>query len=446
MAEKKKDELTSPLLGVSENTAQKLAQYQAGYQQGENVTNAYNEYANIKQNAPQAYSSPYQAQLDNLYNQIVNRKPFQYDMNGDMLYQNAKEQYQQLGKQAMVDTMGQAAQLTGGYGNSYAQNVGNQAYQQYLLKLNEQLPTYYNLAMQRYNMEGDALNNQYGLLNDRENEAYGRYRDTVSDYNQNLQMAYNVYNNERDNDYGQYRDALGYWQDQAGAENKDYWTQTQFEYQKEQDALDRAFQEKQLQQEMSYKYAALAQQRALAAAKQKAAEEEEQNKSIMSKLGDSFKSVGNALVNALGIGGTQSGQQTTDTANTTNNDALKDIVNSRYVSSAAGLNNNGLGVALTAQDAAKAQNAQAASSNGSIFTKQNKASNVLANNNSDLKKFDLYGATTADKIIQQAELNRLERYTSNSAFLKDLVDTLEYYTNRGDIDEKTAEKVLKKYS
>ena len=264
MATKKKDELGSTLLGVSENTARNLANYQAGYQEGERVQSAYNDYNRLKQNAPQAYVSPYQQQLDDIYQKITTRQPFKYNLNGDMLYQNAKEQYQQLGKQAMVDTIGQATQLTGGYGNSYAQNAGNQAYQQYLLKLNEQIPDYYRLAMERYNMEGDQLNNQYSLARDRESENYNRYRDTVSDYNNNLQLALNAYGKERDNDYGQYADALSYWQNMAGAENKDYWNQANFDYQKAQDALaqanwerQQAFNEMKYQNDLALQYAKL---------------------------------------------------------------------------------------------------------------------------------------------------------------------------------------------
>ena len=258
---KKKDEY---LLGVTDNTAQKLAEYQAGYKEGEKVQNAYNDYATLKNNAPQAYVSPYQQQLDDIYSRIVNRQPFKYSLNGDMLYQNAKEQYQQLGKQAMVDTIGQASALTGGYNNSYAQNVGNQAYQQYLLKLNEKIPEYYQLAMDRYNMEGDQLNNQYAMARDMEDQSYGRYRDTVSDYNNNLQMAYNIYGQERDNDYNPYADALNYWQNLAGAENKDYWTEQNFNYQKEQDALaqanwerEQAFKEMQYNNDLALQYAKL---------------------------------------------------------------------------------------------------------------------------------------------------------------------------------------------
>lgn len=398
MATKKKEELASPLTGVSESTAQKLAEYQAGYQQGENVTNAYNEYNTLKQNAPQAYVSPYQTQLDDLYAKITNRGPFKYNLNGDMLYQNAKEQYQQLGKQAMVDTIGQATQLTGGYGNSYAQNVGNQAYQQWLTKLNEKIPEYYNLAMQRYNMEGDELNNQYGLLRDRENEAYGRYRDTVSDYNQNLQMAYNVYNNERDNDYGAYRDALAYWMDQAGAENKDYWTQAQFDYQKEQDALNLAWQKEQFDREMAYRYAALAQSRANAAAReaeQEAKKREQEEKEKQERLA-------------------ASGANTVMVSN--------------------GLN----GLVKTT-----------ATLPGLVPALQNILSNVTETPKAAKPTLDLggYGGPSADlsKMIEKADSYQ-SKYNDEASFLLALTDTVKWYQQSGNLSDYQAYQILRHYN
>ena len=57
-----------------------------------------------------------QSVKDALY-KINNREKFAYDLNGDALYQQYKDRYTQMGKQAMRDTMGQAAALTGGYGN-----------------------------------------------------------------------------------------------------------------------------------------------------------------------------------------------------------------------------------------------------------------------------------------------------------------------------------------
>lgn len=108
-------------------------------------------------------NTPYIEQLNSLYDQIMNRKPFQYDLNGDLLYRQMADQYTRLGQQAMRDTMGQAAALTGGYGNSYAQQVGNQAYQQYLTYLNEQIPSLYDRAYGVWQDEGDRLLEQYQL-------------------------------------------------------------------------------------------------------------------------------------------------------------------------------------------------------------------------------------------------------------------------------------------
>lgn len=108
-------------------------------------------------------NAPYVQQLNTLYDQIMNRKPFQYDLNGDLLYRQMADQYTQLGRQASADAMGQAAALTGGYGNSYATQVGNQANQQYLTMLNQNIPELWDRAYQAYLNEGDQLLQQYEL-------------------------------------------------------------------------------------------------------------------------------------------------------------------------------------------------------------------------------------------------------------------------------------------
>ena len=403
MATKKEEEkLVSSLSGVSDNTLANLAKYQAGYQQGENVQRAYDEYNTLKSNAPGAYQSQYQAQLDDLYQKITNRGPFKYSLNGDMLYQNAKDQYQQMGKQAMVDTIGQATQLTGGYGNSYAQNVGNQAYQQWLTKLNDKIPEYYEMARQRYADEGDAMKDQYAMLNARESDAYNRYRDTVSDYNQNLSMAYNVYNNERDDDYGKYQDNLNYWQNMAGAENKDYWTQTQFDYQKEQDALDRAFREKQLAQEMAYKYAALAQSRANAAAREAEAKKKQEEEEAKKKQ---------EMLEETGGKATQIH------------------------------NGNGIGVHTVSLPGAFPGLAKAAE----IAASRTKTDFIKAQAKPTL---DLggYGGPHADLSAIESKADKYQsNYSNENDFLSDLTDTLEWYFVHGNLSESQVKTIMKHY-
>lgn len=113
-----------------------------------------------------------------IYDKIMNRGEFSYDVNKDKLYQQYRDLYAQMGRGAMEDTMGQAAALTGGYGSTYSQNAGQQAYNSYLQKLNEVVPELYNAAYNRYNQEGQDLMNLYSIARSNADSAYER------DYNQ----------------------------------------------------------------------------------------------------------------------------------------------------------------------------------------------------------------------------------------------------------------------
>lgn len=70
------------------------------------------------------------------------------------MYRQYREQYQSAGRLAMENTMGAAAALTGGYGSSYSQQAGQQAYNAYLQKLNEVVPELYAQARSQYDREG----------------------------------------------------------------------------------------------------------------------------------------------------------------------------------------------------------------------------------------------------------------------------------------------------
>ena len=169
-------------------------------------------------NKPGEYNSNWQAQLNETLDKILNREKFSYDLNGDALYQQYKDQYTLQGKQASMDVMGQAAAMNGGYGSSYGQTVGHQAYQSYLQKLNDRVPELYQLALNQYNQEGQDLYNQYGLFADRDETDYNRYRDGVSDFYDYLdylsgearyqgETEYNRYMDKTNMDYTMYSDA-----------------------------------------------------------------------------------------------------------------------------------------------------------------------------------------------------------------------------------------------
>ena len=217
----------SPLLsqGVSGYTQGKLNGLEGGYTPGSMVQQAQAYLNQVQSRRPGSYESQWDGELTDLYNRIANRKPFSYDLGTDPVYQQYREQYQRQGRLAMQDTMGQAAALTGGYGSTYGEQVGQQAYNAYLQNLNDIVPDLYNAAYNRYRDEGTDLYNQYGLLSDRENQAYSRYRDTVNDYYSDLSDARSAYDSAYSRDYNQWSDQLNYWSQKAANENSAYLQQ-----------------------------------------------------------------------------------------------------------------------------------------------------------------------------------------------------------------------------
>ena len=173
--------IANPQTGVSQDTGAQLLHWQN------------------QQNNPTGRSDLYQRYQD-LLNQYTSREPFTYDVTGDGLYQQYANQYQRLGNQAMQDTLGQAAGLTGGYSSSYAQSAGQQAYQGYLDQLNDIVPELYGQAYSRYAAEGDRIANAAQLAA----QGYGQEQ---TDY----------WNN------------LNYWQNQAQNEQNQYWNQQQYD-------------------------------------------------------------------------------------------------------------------------------------------------------------------------------------------------------------------------
>lgn len=189
----------------------------------QHMSNPVGEYKPVWQDEADAYLSQYQ-----------NRDPFSYDFNSDALYNQYKDQYIQQGKMAMMDTMGQAAALTGGYGNSYAQTVGQQAYNQQLNQLNEIMPELYGMAYDRYNKEGQDLLDMYGMYMDREALAYGQHQDSLNNWYKQLDYLTDNYNTAYDRGYNNY--LLGY----ENAWNE-YSTDRAEEFEKYQNSINQQF-------------------------------------------------------------------------------------------------------------------------------------------------------------------------------------------------------------
>lgn len=172
-----------------------------------------------------------QDKLDDYVSKYETRDPFSYDFNTDALYQQYKDKYIKQAKMASADVMGQAAAMNGGYGSSYAQTVGNQAYQANLEQLNDVIPELYQLAYDKYNQQGQDMLDMISLLRGEREFDYGQYS---TDRN----LAMTEHTNSESYKYGAYRDSVEdeQWQKTYEEGKRQYDEQMAFQKQQYEDS------------------------------------------------------------------------------------------------------------------------------------------------------------------------------------------------------------------
>lgn len=226
-----------------QNYQNKLANLPDDYEESDYVKDRRDKLTEVENARPADFTSKYQAQIDDLLNKIYGDKGFSYtaeDLKNDDLYKMYAQQYQQSASRAMRDTMGQAQAASGGYGSTYAQQVGQQAYDQTMSGLNDKVLDFRDRAYQTY------LNNQsnrYNALNafqTQDNTDYGRYRDTVADWQADRNYYLGALQGEQANDlniYGannqNYYNALGALQGNYQQENANDQWRAQYEMNKQ---------------------------------------------------------------------------------------------------------------------------------------------------------------------------------------------------------------------
>lgn len=287
------------------------------WQQPQAVTDAFNFTNGLLEQLTSGRTS-YTDQIKELMGQIQNREKFSYDVDSDTLFQQSLASAMGSGRTAMQDTIGQASALTGGYGSTYATTAGNQAYNSFIQDAYNNLPEYYQMALEAYQMEGDEMYKQLGMLNDADateyqrmynswqanynnansmyERAYGEWGDSVNNaYNSaNLQLnehgqlfdqAYKTYGAVADNAQMMYQNEYNKWADEVNnafrfgdMANSDYWNTTNFNEEVRQFNSTMSQRQAEHNAEMSYKNRALAQDQNQFTAKMTAEQKEAQAK------------------------------------------------------------------------------------------------------------------------------------------------------------------------
>ena len=236
------------------------------------VSDAYNkamEYTNGLLEQLSSGKTSWTDRYNEAMNKYLNREEFEYDVDSDPLFQQALASAMSSGKSAMQDTIGQASALTGGYGSTYATSVGNQAYNSFIEDAYNNLPEYYQMALQSYQAEGEEMLNQVAMLGEADaneyqrtynswaanfenaqqiwnqdfstweagvNQAYNSANLQLSEHGQLVENAYNLYAANKDayesmyaKEYQTWADSVAQAQQYASMLNTDWWNQTNFD-------------------------------------------------------------------------------------------------------------------------------------------------------------------------------------------------------------------------
>lgn len=177
---------------------------QVQYNPSNDVADANQKLQDVSAGKPASYTNQDADRLGGVFNQIMERGPFQYDPSQDRTFQDARKDYQATGQQAAMETTQQVNALGGGYGNTWSGSAGAQQYGEYLKGINDIMPGLEQNAYAGYRSESDRLQQLYETGMNREEAAYGRYRDQLSDWREEREFAANQADKVYDRDYQNY--------------------------------------------------------------------------------------------------------------------------------------------------------------------------------------------------------------------------------------------------
>lgn len=210
--------------------------YSGGKDGSQYIAHPIHQFGQWDYAKPPQYEDPYAGQMDELLGQILNRDKFRYNAQDDPLYQQYLEQYLREGERSMQDTLGAVSARTGGLASSWAQTAAQEANDYYASQAADKIPELYQLAYDMYLKDLDGKMQDLGLLQNMSNRQYDRYRDTMSDWQNDRAFAYNKYRDQVGD--SQWSQNFNY---QAGRDKvNDQRYDTEWNYQVDRDKLDDA--------------------------------------------------------------------------------------------------------------------------------------------------------------------------------------------------------------
>lgn len=200
------------------------------YIPSQTVSDANAQLADVAAGKPAEYTNQHADALGGLYEQILNRGQFNWNMAADQSYQAYRQQYRQMGQQGMQQSMQNINALGGGYGNTFGGAVAAQQYGEQLKGMNDVLPAMEQNAYGAYQAEGARLSSQLSATAQKEQGEYERWASDYNNWFNERSYAQQRAQTEYANDYTRFGDNRNNIMQMIGWERQDNQTMQQNAY------------------------------------------------------------------------------------------------------------------------------------------------------------------------------------------------------------------------
>ena len=182
------------------------------YKESEALTNLRGELATVEGQKPDAFVNKYEGQIDALLDKLQSREKFSYDFNTDPNWLALKDQYRRNAILGMQSAMGDAAGLTGGYGNSWAQQVGQQTYQQQISEMTDIIPELHGQALNVWQAENQQMQSNLAALQTQSELDYAQYFNDWQIWNTDRNYMYQKVADMSEDEFNKYMYGVERWQ------------------------------------------------------------------------------------------------------------------------------------------------------------------------------------------------------------------------------------------
>lgn len=191
--------------GDQDKADTELAKYNEAptYEKSEALQNAIAKRDSLE-NGDQEIYQKYADPIQNAIDQVSKYSEFKYDVESDPIWNSIKSQYQRNATMGMREAMGDAANLTGGYGSSYSQQAGQQAYQNQIAGMTDIIPELQNSALNVFQANQNGALNQLGAID-------GLMENELNNWRSNRAYFYQKVNDMSEQEFNEYLTQIQQW-------------------------------------------------------------------------------------------------------------------------------------------------------------------------------------------------------------------------------------------